>query len=429
MKSVGLKFARKAVLAGISFSLMLGAGLRVDASIGTALQMQLGNPSGATTNTANTTNYLVLRTVEALSYNDNLHEPNWASWDLTASDVGSSGRSSLFYADTNLPGSFYVVQPTDYSGSGYDRGHMCPSADRTDNTTDNDLVFFMSNIIPQTPDNNQGLWANLETDCRTLAQAGNELLIICGPSGFGAARTSSAGQVYIPAYTWKIIVVVPTGSGTALSRITNATRVIAVNIPNIAGIRSDPWANYVTSVNQIQTNTGFTFFTALPQNVAEVLRAKVDGAATDGITTFTPTNGVANTSVVITGTNLTAAAAVEFNGSKATFTVNSNTKITAVVPVSATTGKISVIAPGGLATSSASFIVQATPKLVVALTNLHNLIISWPTNFAGFALQKNSSGTTTNWVNVTNTASLVGTNNQIIFPAAAGNYFFRLQHP
>ena len=119
------------------------AGLFLDVT----LQMQLGNPSGATADTNNHQHYLIQRPVEAIDYNDYLGLPNWTSWDLTSSDMGSAPRSPDFFTDTNLPPTFYWVLPTDYSGSGYDRGHMCPSADRTDNTTDNDMVFFMSNII------------------------------------------------------------------------------------------------------------------------------------------------------------------------------------------------------------------------------------------------------------------------------------------
>ena len=242
-----------------SFLLFAIVVLPAHATIGVTNQMLIGNPSNATSDTNNHNHYLIQRTVEAIDYSDNLREPNWASWDLTAGDVGSSGRSSNFYQDSSLPAGFYQVKPTDYSGSGYDRGHMCPSADRTDNTTDNDMVFLMSNIIPQSPDNNQGVWNNLENDCRTIAQTGNELLITCGPSGFGTNRINTLGLVYIASNTWKIVVVVTNGAGTVLSRINTSTRVIAVKIPNIAGIRSAPWTSTIVwsvpkSVSRVRTS-------------------------------------------------------------------------------------------------------------------------------------------------------------------------------
>src|SRR5581483_7207701 len=114
--------------------------LQSAATINASLQMQLGNPSGATADTNNHDHYLIQRTVEAIDFSDNLGEPNWASWDLTASDIGSSGRSPTFYTDTNLPPDFYRVTTGDYTGSGFDRGHMCNSDDRTDNTNDNHMV-------------------------------------------------------------------------------------------------------------------------------------------------------------------------------------------------------------------------------------------------------------------------------------------------
>src|ERR1700678_4271145 len=90
------------------------AAFRADAIIDITLQMQLGNPSGAIADTNNHDHYLIQRTVEALDYSDNLGEPVWASWDLTSSDVGSSGRSADFYTDTNLPPNFYWVTTDDY---------------------------------------------------------------------------------------------------------------------------------------------------------------------------------------------------------------------------------------------------------------------------------------------------------------------------
>src|SRR5262249_13908547 len=76
------------------------------------------------------------------------------------------------------------------------------------------------------------------------------------------------------------------------------------------------------------------------------------------ITTFTPTSGPVGTSVVITGTGLQQATAVKFGTKAATFTVNSDTQITTTVPTGATTGKISVTTPGGMANSTSNFTVQ-----------------------------------------------------------------------
>jgi DNA/RNA endonuclease G (NUC1) len=340
-------------------SALLLAVLPARGTIDASLQMQLGNPSNAIANTNNYDHYLVQRTVEALDYSSNLGEPVWASWDLTAADVGTNARSTIFFTDTNLPPNFYWLTNSDYNGDstvGINRGHLCPSEDRTDTRADNDLVFFMSNIMAQNAVNNSGVWAQFETYCRSLLST-NELLIICGPSGFGTNRIPS-GKAVIPDYTWKIAVVVPTNSGIALSRITSSTRVIALKIPN-TDAATNTWPHYVTSAAQIEVDTGFTFFTALPSNVASVLRNKVDGQTNPPplLFTFSPTNGAAGTNVILTGANFAAATAVTFNGVSAAFIVNSNSQISATVPANDSSGFISVTTPSGTVISSSSFIV------------------------------------------------------------------------
>ena len=243
------------------------------------LQMQLGNPSGAIVDTNNHDHYLLQRTVDSLDFSDNLGGPTWAAWDLTSADFGTATRNSSFYVDTNLPSNFYRVSTTDYNNSGYDRGHQCPSADRTDTTADNKLVFFMSNITPQQADLNQGPWESLEGYCRDLANQGNELLIQCGPELFDGTRIQPSGKAAIGTYNWKIITVVASGAGSALSRVTTNSRVITAKMPNTTGIRFTPWANYLTNAAQIQSDTGYTFFSALDTNTAAILRAKVDSGA------------------------------------------------------------------------------------------------------------------------------------------------------
>ncbi len=297
-----LGFVRR--LATLAGALLLS--VAAYAVIDPALQMQTGNPTGATADANNHTHYLIQRAQYALDFNDTTHEANWVAWDYTTTDSGSAGRSSVFFQDTTLPAGFYQVLTTDYSGSGYDRGHMSPSADRTVTRADNDATFYMSNMVPQTPDNNQGVWASFETYTRSLAAAGNEILIISGPSLFGGSTIASG--VAIPGYTWKIALVVPLGSGPALSRIDANTRVIAIKIPNIAGVRSTPWENFVTSVAQIEADTGYTFFTALPASVASTLRTVVDGQSAAGAP-----------SIVAQPTSQTTVV-----GGSATFTVTAN---------------------------------------------------------------------------------------------------------
>jgi uncharacterized protein (TIGR02597 family) len=341
------------------------------AIIATNSQLQLGNPSGAITDPNNHTHYLIQRTVEAMDYSDKLGQPNWASWDLTSTDVGSSGRSSSFFVDTNLPGSFTNHIGNGTFGGGYDRGHMCPSADRTDNVTDNDLVFFMSNIIPQASRNNQGPWADLENYTRTLLTT-SECMIVSGPydfsSGTRTPNSTSTASIAIPNWTWKIVVVAPLGAGTVTNRIAANTRVISIKITNSidSNYTYGAWTTYITNAHQIEVDTGFKFFTALDTNIAEVLRWRIDGAPAPTISSFTPSSASAGTTVTITGANFTKSSWVIFNNAYTTnFTINSSSSITVTVPPAASSGVVKVIAPGGLATSSSSFTVGSSGSVLI----------------------------------------------------------------
>lgn len=237
--------------------------------------MVLGNPSGATTSTSNTTNYLMQKNQYALSYNKSKAEPNWVSWHLGPADLGSAPRSDNFRADTTLPSGWYQVVTGDYTNSGYDRGHNCPSADRTDTSTNNSATFLMTNIVPQTPDNNQGPWAALEDYCRSLVAAGNQLAIISVPNG-NSGSTIASGKIAVPSYMSKVIVVFPSGTSFSASSVTTSTRVICVDMPNTAGIRSNSWKSYRISVDQLESYTGYNFLSNVSSSVQSVIEARVD---------------------------------------------------------------------------------------------------------------------------------------------------------
>ncbi|KIO77637.1 endonuclease [Pedobacter lusitanus] len=240
-----------------------------------------GNPSNATMVSAD--NFLINQSYYVESYNSTKGTPNWVSWHLDVNDFnGTSPRLDNFAGFTGLPSGAFQVQSNTYVGSGFDRGHNIPSADRTSSSNANSATFLMSNMIPQAPLNNQKTWANMENYLRTLASQGNEVYIIMGSYGSGGvgskglASTIANGKVTVPSNVWKIAVVIPAGNGD-LDRVTATTRVIAVDTPNIQDIKED-WKNYRVSVRQIEKATGYDLLSSLPKNIQDAIETTVDKA-------------------------------------------------------------------------------------------------------------------------------------------------------
>src|SRR3954469_5649375 len=87
--------------------------------------LKMGNPSGARGDPQDKDNYLIKQEFFALSYHDSRGTPNWVSWRLVQGDLGDARRAP-FFPDQTLPRGFRRIFPKDYTGSGFDRGHMCP---------------------------------------------------------------------------------------------------------------------------------------------------------------------------------------------------------------------------------------------------------------------------------------------------------------
>ncbi len=242
----------------------------------------LGNPSGATPDPANRTNYLMLKPYFALSYNDANGTANWVSWRLTRADLGEAPRRPEFESDRDLPRGFKRVTHRDYSGSGFDRGHLCNSKDRTNNRTNNAATFNMTNILPQRPGNNQGPWKALEDFSRALARQNQELYIVAG--GYGSLRTIAGGKVNVPKTFWKVIVVLPKGDDD-LSRIGADARAIAVCMPNRNSIRRNNWRRYVTTIRNVEAATGFDFLSELSAEIQDAVENRRDPEASGRPTT------------------------------------------------------------------------------------------------------------------------------------------------
>ncbi len=243
----------------------------------------LGNPSNAVLSIVSANNYLMNKEFYSIGYSNQKLTPIWVSWHLSESDFGTAPRQNDFRADNDLPISWYHVSSTEYSGSGFDRGHMCPSGDRKSSIEANSSTFLMTNMIPQSPNNNRVTWVALENYARTLVDNGKELYIISGPSGQGGTGSNGFANtlgngVVVPAYTWKIIVVLDNGVND-LSRISNSTRVIAVYMPNNQDVNDLKWYNYRVSIDYIESQTGFDFLSNVSSSLQNTLEAYVDNVS------------------------------------------------------------------------------------------------------------------------------------------------------
>jgi endonuclease G, mitochondrial len=119
--------------------------------------------------------FLISRPQYVLSYNAKTRTPNWVCWRLHEDDIGNAPRAP-FEPDPALPkGVIARVTSHDYDGSGFDRGHMCPAKDRSRSPEDVREVFYMTNIVPQSPASNQRAWERLEDYCRRLVKEGHVL--------------------------------------------------------------------------------------------------------------------------------------------------------------------------------------------------------------------------------------------------------------
>jgi endonuclease G, mitochondrial len=243
----------------------------------------LGNPSRATADTSNRDNYLMIKPFYALSYNSSKGIPNWVSWRVTSADLGTAARKREFDTDLTLPDGFVQVTHKDYTASGFDRGHMCPHGDRTANLQMSYATFVMTNIIPQAPNVNRKAWDQLEVYSRELVRKRNRVYIVSGPFGKGGVGsngpldTLANGKVTVPAECWKVIVAIPEAGGDDdLAKITPATRVIAVDMPNDQTKVGEEWAGFRVAPQEIEAKTGLHFFTAVREDIAAALRAKAD---------------------------------------------------------------------------------------------------------------------------------------------------------
>ena len=242
-----------------------------EASISSSVHVALGTPRDADP----ADEYFLDEHSFVLSYSPEKRVPNWVAWQLDRKHLGHAHRQDDFRADLALPARFYRVTESDYLHSGYDRGHMCPSADRRASAKGNSQTFLFTNIQPQLHELNAGPWEQLERYARLRAQRGALLYVVAG-GVFSAPFSTIGNRVAVPAANFKIIVILEPGQGP--SDVNEQTEVLAVLMPNQRGVSEHEWQEYATTVDAIEQASGYDFLNAVPERVQRVIEARMPRA-------------------------------------------------------------------------------------------------------------------------------------------------------
>lgn len=198
-----------------------------------------------------------------ISFNPELHIPNWVAWELTGEEVeGTVPRYNKFMSDNRVKG---CPQTGDYSYSGYDRGHMAPAGDMKWDSEAMRETFYLTNICPQAKTLNTGAWKRLEEKCRLWAQADSAIVIVSGPVPSDAPlEYLGNSRVAVPARFFKVIV----------SPYANPPRGIGFIMPNSrveGGMQ-----RAAVSIDEVEAITGYDFFSALPDSIESVVESQCD---------------------------------------------------------------------------------------------------------------------------------------------------------
>ena len=206
---------------------------------------------------------VIQRTGYTLAYDKKTKTPQWVAWELTKEETkGNHERTDKFLPDPNVEGA-KVVTP-DYTGSGYDRGHMAPAGDMKWSKKAMEESFYMSNICPQIHHLNTGDWNELEANTRKWARRYGSVYVTCGPIYNGSRRTQYIGKnrVKVPDAFFKVILI----------QSPKKTCALGFFFENEAGQR--PLNEYLVSIDYLEQTTGIDFFPALPDELENVLEAE-----------------------------------------------------------------------------------------------------------------------------------------------------------
>jgi len=198
-----------------------------------------------------------------LSYNEKYEQANWVAYELTSEETNSIyNRTNQFLVDPKI--STGSAENSDYAGSGYDRGHLAPAGDMGWSAQSMIESFYYSNMSPQVPSFNRGIWKNAESFTREAAITNQTVYIVTGPVFTSNMTSIGPNKVAVPQSYFKIV----------LDYSEPEFKAIAFVIPNAAS--KLPLQHFAVSVDDVEHLTGLDFFPLITDSVESQLESKFD---------------------------------------------------------------------------------------------------------------------------------------------------------
>ena len=199
----------------------------------------------------------------SLSYNEKHEQANWVAYELTADKTQARyNRTNKFLIDPQvLSGS---ADNEDYQASGYDRGHLAPAADMEWSQESVKESFYYSNMSPQLPSFNRGIWKYLEEFVRDASMNNQAIYVVTGPVLTEGLSAIGHNHVSVPKYYYKVL----------LDYKDPEKKGIAFVLPNEASHLS--LSNFAVTIDSVEKITHINFFPALSSDEEVLLEKSFD---------------------------------------------------------------------------------------------------------------------------------------------------------
>lgn len=198
-----------------------------------------------------------------VSYNKKYRIPNWVAWELTYDQTLGPSKGDLpFLKDESVDN---CPSPTEYTKSGYSRGHMCPKADNKWDDKAYKESFYMTNVCPQKHEElNNSTWKVLEDRCRIWCKDYDKIYIVCGPiiKASSDNKIGPNGDIYVPEEFFK-----------AVLRVKLNKRGYVIGAEAIGYIFKQDGSVKLCPVDYIENRTGLNLFHKLPHYVQDKAEA------------------------------------------------------------------------------------------------------------------------------------------------------------